>query len=108
MIKPFLTIAAGRRRGTRGDRTRPAPAPSARCRSPPPRATSCPPPRPQVAVFAGGCFWGMEAVFERVKGVTAVTSGYAGGTAATANYDQVSTERPAMPRRSASSTIRAR
>lgn len=46
----------------------------------------------QVAVLAGGCFWGMEAVFERVKGVTSVISGYAGGTRATATYDQVSTE----------------
>jgi peptide-methionine (S)-S-oxide reductase len=46
----------------------------------------------QTAVFAGGCFWGMEAVFEQVKGVRAVTSGYAGGSAATATYDQVSTE----------------
>jgi peptide-methionine (S)-S-oxide reductase len=45
------------------------------------------------AVFAGGCFWGMEAVFERVKGVRSVTSGYAGGTAETANYDMVSDER---------------
>ena len=48
---------------------------------------------PQVAVLAGGCFWGMEAVFEQVKGVTGVTAGYAGGTAGTANYDAVSTER---------------
>ena len=47
----------------------------------------------QVAVLAGGCFWGMEAVFERVKGVTGVTSGYAGGTSTTANYSAVSTER---------------
>lgn len=47
----------------------------------------------QTAVFAGGCFWGVEAVFEQVKGVRAVTSGYAGGAAATARYDQVSTER---------------
>ncbi|MFA6124308.1 MAG: peptide-methionine (S)-S-oxide reductase MsrA [Sphingomonas sp.] len=47
---------------------------------------------PQTAVFAGGCFWGMEAVFEHVKGVTKVTSGYAGGTRDTATYDQVSTE----------------
>lgn len=47
---------------------------------------------PQVAVLAGGCFWGMEAVFEHVKGVKSVTAGYAGGTAATATYDQVSTE----------------
>jgi peptide-methionine (S)-S-oxide reductase len=46
----------------------------------------------QTAVFAGGCFWGMEAVFEHVKGVRNVISGYAGGTAATASYDQVSTE----------------
>lgn len=47
----------------------------------------------QTAVLAGGCFWGMEAVFERVKGVRTVTSGYAGGTRQTATYDQVSTER---------------
>jgi peptide-methionine (S)-S-oxide reductase len=47
----------------------------------------------QTAVFAGGCFWGMEAVFERVKGVKTVTAGYAGGSRATATYDQVSTER---------------
>ena len=46
-----------------------------------------------VAVFAGGCFWGMEGVFEHVKGVKAVTSGYAGGTVQTANYEAVSTER---------------
>ena len=50
-------------------------------------------PGTQTAVFAGGCFWGMEAVFERVKGVRAVTAGYAGGTARPATYDQVSTER---------------
>lgn len=46
----------------------------------------------QTAVLAGGCFWGMEAVFDNVKGVKSVTSGYAGGTAATATYDQVSSE----------------
>ncbi len=45
------------------------------------------------AIFAGGCFWGVEAVFERVKGVRSVTSGYAGGTAQTASYDLVSSER---------------
>ncbi|CAN5425086.1 peptide-methionine (S)-S-oxide reductase MsrA [soil metagenome] len=47
---------------------------------------------PQVAVLAGGCFWGMEAVFEHVKGVRSVTAGYAGGTTRTATYDQVSSE----------------
>lgn len=46
----------------------------------------------QTAVLAGGCFWGMEAVFEHVKGVRAITAGYAGGSAGTATYDQVSTE----------------
>lgn len=45
-----------------------------------------------VAVLAGGCFWGMEGVFENVKGVSQVISGYAGGTAETANYDDVTTE----------------
>jgi peptide-methionine (S)-S-oxide reductase len=46
----------------------------------------------ETAVFAGGCFWGTQAVFERVKGVVATTAGYAGGSAATATYDQVTTE----------------
>jgi peptide-methionine (S)-S-oxide reductase len=47
----------------------------------------------QTAVFAGGCFWGVEAVFEHVKGVRDVRSGYAGGTKATANYEDVSNGR---------------
>jgi len=49
-------------------------------------------PRTETAVLAGGCFWGMESVFEHVKGVTNVVSGYAGGSAADANYDRVSGE----------------
>lgn len=44
----------------------------------------------QTAVFAGGCFWGVEAVFEHVKGVADAKAGYAGGTAKSANYDEVS------------------
>ena len=44
----------------------------------------------EVAVFSGGCFWGIEAVFEHVKGVTRAESGYAGGARATANYEAVS------------------
>jgi len=44
----------------------------------------------QKAVFAGGCFWGVEAVFEHVKGVIDARSGYAGGTKETANYRDVS------------------
>lgn len=43
----------------------------------------------QTAVFAGGCFWGVDAVFKHVKGVTKVVSGYAGGAAATAHYEDV-------------------
>jgi peptide-methionine (S)-S-oxide reductase len=43
-----------------------------------------------TAVFAGGCFWGVEAVYEHVKGVKSVVSGYAGGNASNATYDQVS------------------
>jgi peptide-methionine (S)-S-oxide reductase len=46
----------------------------------------------QKAVFAGGCFWGVQAVFERVKGVVKTTAGYAGGSASTATYQQVTTE----------------
>lgn len=42
-------------------------------------------------VLAGGCFWGVDAVFKAVNGVTNVTSGYSGGAAATAHYDMVST-----------------
>jgi len=49
-------------------------------------------PGQQVAVFAGGCFWGTQSVFERVKGVVATTAGYAGGSASTATYAQVTTE----------------
>jgi len=49
-------------------------------------------PGRQTAVFAGGCFWGTQGVFERVKGVVDTTAGYAGGSADTATYDQVTTE----------------
>ena len=50
-------------------------------------------PRTETAVLAGGCFWGMEGVFEHVKGVKQVVSGYAGGSAGDADYDRVSSER---------------
>lgn len=52
-----------------------------------PAATSAAPARTETAVLAGGCFWGMESVFEHVKGVTDVVSGYAGGSAQNAHYD---------------------
>lgn len=49
-------------------------------------------PGKEKAVFAGGCFWGTQSVFERVKGVVDTTAGYSGGSAKTATYDQVTTE----------------
>ena len=49
-------------------------------------------PGKQVAVFAGGCFWGTQSVFERVKGVLDTTAGYSGGTAFTATYERVNEE----------------
>jgi len=64
------------------------------------RPVSLPPPAldipaasvkaPQTAVFAGGCFWGIEAVYRHVKGVTSAVSGYAGGGDKDANYEAVS------------------
>ncbi|HET8875291.1 MAG TPA: peptide-methionine (S)-S-oxide reductase MsrA [Casimicrobiaceae bacterium] len=48
-------------------------------------------PGEATAVFAGGCFWGVDAVFKHVKGVTNVVSGYSGGSAATAKYMMVGT-----------------
>ena len=47
--------------------------------------------RTATAVFAGGCFWGVDAVFKHVKGVTSVVSGYAGGSAKTAHYEIIGT-----------------
>jgi peptide-methionine (S)-S-oxide reductase len=55
-----------------------------------PAAAIAEPKGMQTAVFAGGCFWGIEGVFERVKGVTSIESGYSGGTKADADYDLVS------------------
>ncbi len=61
-------------------------------------ATNIPPPvqdekvgatHIETAVFAGGCFWGMQGVFEHVRGVRQVASGYSGGAASTAQYDTV-------------------
>jgi peptide-methionine (S)-S-oxide reductase len=48
---------------------------------------------PETAVFAGGCFWGVQGVFQHVKGVESAISGYAGGIVANPSYEQVGTER---------------
>lgn len=62
----------------------PVPAPA----SDEPRAST---PGRETAVLAGGCFWGVQAVFQHVKGVLSATSGYSGGTAKAAHYETVST-----------------
>jgi peptide-methionine (S)-S-oxide reductase len=80
---PFLIAlcAACQQPATAGERTVQAPAAT--------RAAS-EPARLQTAVFAGGCFWGVEGVFSHVRGVTGVQTGYHGGTPASATYDRVS------------------
>ncbi|MFM9915709.1 MAG: peptide-methionine (S)-S-oxide reductase MsrA [Rhizobacter sp.] len=52
-------------------------------------AATAPGATPQTAVFAGGCFWGVQGVFQHVRGVTSAVSGYAGGSADTASYRKV-------------------
>jgi peptide-methionine (S)-S-oxide reductase len=68
------------------DRTFNAPAPAVDLPLAPARGS-------QTLVLAGGCFWGVDAVFKHVKGVTSVTSGYSGGDKSTADYETVSTGR---------------
>jgi len=80
-LLPALMIAAACSAASAAEQAVPAP------RLDPPAAGK------QVAVLAGGCFWGMEAVFERLKGVSSVVSGYAGGGAKDATYERVSSER---------------
>ena len=61
----------------------------------PPAVTDVPlakKPGKEIAVFAGGCFWGVQSVFQRVKGVQQTVAGYSGGSATTATYKQVITE----------------
>lgn len=74
------SVAAGSAGGAEAMRVVPAPAREL------PAASA-----PGVAVLAGGCFWGLEGVFDHVAGVKSVTSGYAGGAAATAHYEVVGT-----------------
>ena len=81
-LVPALLVSAGCSTASAAERLVPAP------RFDPPVAS----PR-QTAVLAGGCFWGVEAVFERVKGVKSVVSGYAGGEQKDAHYARVSSER---------------
>ncbi len=80
----LLAVLPGPAASAAGDAPRLLPAPSA----PAPRTTSA---APQTAVLAGGCFWGVQGVFEHVHGVEKVLAGYSGGNQATASYETVST-----------------
>jgi peptide-methionine (S)-S-oxide reductase len=60
---------------------------------PAPATDAAPTGGPQTAVFAGGCFWGVEAVFRHTRGVSKAVSGYAGGTKGEADYETVSSGR---------------
>lgn len=64
--------------------------PAANIPSPVVDAALAPAKAEQTAVVAGGCFWGIQAVFQHVKGVISATSGYSGGAASTAEYELVS------------------
>src|SRR5579863_1540324 len=57
----------------------------------PAMAAPVPTGTPETAVLSGGCFWGMQGLYQHVKGVTKVLAGYSGGEQSTANYEQVST-----------------
>src|ERR1700678_2039005 len=82
---PLRLIAAGFVLAGASFATPPIPAPSTDA----PLAAK---PGEEKAVFAGACFWGVQSVFQRVKGVLATTAGYSGGSAMTATYQQVITE----------------
>jgi peptide-methionine (S)-S-oxide reductase len=71
--------------------SRTGPAPTVAVPAPVVGAMAAPTAAVDTAVFAGGCFWGIEAVFEHVKGVVSATSGYTGGTTAKPSYEDVST-----------------
>ena len=62
----------------------------------------------QTVVVAGGCFWGVQGVFQHTAGVVNAVSGYAGGSKSTADYNVVSPAPPAMPNPSRSNTTRKR
>ena len=79
-----LTMLATRSSELLAEQTRLVPAP---------KDESAPPKGPQTAIFAGGCFWGVQGVYAHVAGVRSVVAGYAGGQAATAQYGRVSTGR---------------
>ena len=85
VIVAVIAWAAIRALGSRTPETPKSPIPAPAVDSPlAPKKTQ------ETAVFAGGCFWGVQAVFEHLKGVESVTSGYSGGSVKSPNYQSVS------------------
>ncbi len=82
LLGSLLTVTACNAKANPAAAAVPAPVVDA------PRASSA---GRQTAVLSGGCFWGVQAVFQHVKGVISATSGYSGGSAKTAEYEVVST-----------------
>jgi len=85
VISMFLAIAGISCGANAGSVDKAIPAPAA-------DMTAAEASGPQVAVLAGGCFWGLQGMFEHVKGVTRVVAGYSGGEKRTAHYEMVGTE----------------
>ena len=85
VVAVFMLLGRGKRMVMGAERKEPIPAPAL--------DEQHPTAKHETAVFAGGCFWGVQTTFQRIKGVTATTAGYSGGTADSATYDQVSSER---------------
>jgi peptide-methionine (S)-S-oxide reductase len=86
LIVGLVAWTAFRALGARSPETPKLPFPAPAVDSPLASASS-----KQNAVFAGGCFWGVQAVFQRLKGVSSVTSGYSGGFVKSPSYESVST-----------------
>jgi peptide-methionine (S)-S-oxide reductase len=87
MLSYILAVKLWRRMAIASSRKEPIPAPTHDIVAP---ASGWEAGERHTAVFAGGCFWGVQSVFQRVKGVVATTVGYAGGHKATAIYRAVS------------------
>ena len=90
MMTRVATIAAVFGGGVYWASARPAAGEMAATPQPAAGARLATSPRDETIVFAGGCFWGVQAVFEHVRGVKSAVSGYAGGTMAAPSYEDVS------------------
>ena len=89
----LLLLAAAGAMATRSPAVAPAPRvdPGPIVRAPAPAMDPAEPGRTATAIFAGGCFWGVQGVYQHVEGVKSAVSGYSGGEARLANYEAVGT-----------------